>query len=252
VLDLHSHILPGLDDGARTPAEALAIARASAAQGVTAIAATPHVRDDYPTTPAQMEHGVAALRRELEREGVPVELLPGGELDLAVAAALDEEQLRRFSLAGSGRYLLLECPYHGWPRTLLPTVESLLALGLVPVLAHPERNAEVQARLERLAPLVELGALVQITAASLDGRLGRASRTAGLELARRGLAHLLASDAHSPDLRAAGLAAAAAALEDDGLSRYLTEEAPAAVVAGDPVPAPPRRARRRIFGRARG
>ena len=103
----------------------------------------------------------------------------------------------------------------------------------MPVLAHPERSHEVQNGPARLAPLVAEGVLVQVTASSLTGELGRAARDTGLEPVRDGLAHLIASDAHTPDVRAAGLAAAARAVRDDRLAAWLTEEVPAAIVAGE-------------------
>ena len=92
-----------------------------------------------------------------------------------------------------------------------------------------------------------MGALVQLTAASLDGRIGRSSQRAAERLLGAGLAHVLASDAHTPDIREAGLGAAAEAVGDDRLAAYLTTEAPAAIVAGETVPAPPRKARRRRY-----
>jgi protein-tyrosine phosphatase len=92
---------------------------------------------------------------------------------------------------------------------------------------------------------VRLGALVQLTAASVDGRIGRSSQTASSKLLELGLAHVLASDAHTPDIREAGLAAAAGELGDENLARFLTVEAPSAIVAGEPVPEPPRKTRRR-------
>src|SRR5438309_5497768 len=103
MIDLHSHILPGLDDGARNLDDALGIARAAVADGTHTIAATPHVRDDYPTTPEQMETAVAQLRAALTREGIPLELLPGGELALE---ELDRppDELRRFGLGGNPEY----------------------------------------------------------------------------------------------------------------------------------------------------
>jgi protein-tyrosine phosphatase len=245
MIDLHSHILPGLDDGSRTVEDARALARRAAEDGVTAIAATPHVRSDYPTRAEEMERGVSRLREDFLAEGIDVEVLPGGEIDLGMLASLDDDGLRRFTLAQSGRYLLLEFPYTGWPAGLEETVYGLGLRGLLPILAHPERNREVQSKPARLAEAVRMGALVQLTAASLDGRIGRSSQTAANKLLELGLAHVLASDAHTPDIREAGLAAAAEALEDDGLARFLTVEAPSAIVAGEPVPEPPRKARRR-------
>ena len=245
MIDLHSHILPGLDDGSRTVEDARGLARRAAEDGVTAIAATPHVRNDYPTRAEEMERGVSRLREDFLAEGIDVEVLPGGEIDPGMLASLDDDELRRFTLAQSGRYLLLEFPYTGWPAGLEETVYGLGLRGLLPILAHPERNREVQSKPERLAEAVRMGALVQVTAASLDGRIGRSSQTAANKLLELGLAHVLASDAHTPEIREAGLAAAAEALQDDDLARFLTVEAPSAIVAGEPVPEPPRKARRR-------
>ena len=249
MIDLHSHILPGLDDGARTIEDSRALAERAAADGISAIAATPHVRADYPTTPAQMEAGVAALRADFAAHGIGVEVVHGGEIDLEALEDLGEDELRRFSLGQSGRYVLVETPYSGWPLDLEQRLFGLTVLGLVPVLAHPERNAEVQEAPARLGPLVEQGALVQITAASLDGRIGKRSKETAGKLIQEGLAHLVASDAHTPEIREAGLAAAVASLGDAGLAAYLTQEVPAAVLAGEPVPDRPPRKRRGFLRR---
>ena len=239
MIDLHAHVLPGFDDGVRSVEEARELARAAADEGVTAIAATPHVRDDYPTTAAQMERGVELLRADFAREGIAVEILHGGELSLQRVWELGDESLDRFSLGRSGRYVLLEFPYVGWSKLLEPTVSALVRKGLRPLLAHPERNASVQERPERLQPLVAAGALLQLTAASVHGGLGHSPRGAAWRLLELGVVHVLATDSHGPHIRQGGLAAAAASLADEGLARYLTVDAPAAIVAGDEVPAPP-------------
>lgn len=251
MIDLHSHILHGLDDGPARLEESLEIGRAAVADGVAAIAATPHVRDDYPTSVAAMKAAVAELREALAADGIPLELHTGGEVALGRLDALSEEDLRGFALAGS-RYLLLEFPYHGWPLDLPRRSFELQAAGLVPVLAHPERSSEVMAAPERLEPLVAAGALVQVTAASLDGRLGRRTQRTGLELVRRGLAHLVASDAHAPSIRGVGMSAAAAAIGDATLARRLTLDVPAAIVAGEEVPTAPAPARSRRRWSLRG
>jgi protein-tyrosine phosphatase len=240
VIDLHSHVLPGLDDGARDVEEAVEICRAAAADGIEVLAATPHVRRDYPTTPEQMETALARVR---EAAGGVVRLVPGGEL------ALDEldrppEELRRFGLAGNPRYLLVETPYYGWPLDVSERLFRLRAAGITPVLAHPERNAEIQARPELLEGPVAAGTLVQLTAASVDGRLGRASRVAAERLLELGHAHLIASDAHAPTLRAIGMSGAARALGDDALARWLTDGVPRAILDDGPIPARPQAVRR--------
>jgi protein-tyrosine phosphatase len=237
LIDLHTHILPGYDDGVRSIDEARALARAAAAEGVTAIAATPHVRADYPTTVDRMLRGVDLLRADFAREGIEVDVLTGGEIDLERLPQLAADELRAFTLAGNGRWLLVEMPYRGWPPQLERRLESLRRHGIEAILAHPERNAEVQTEPRRLAPLVAAGARVQITAASVDGRLGRRARDCAHQLVREGHAHVLATDAHAPAVRAAGLAAAVAALGDAETARRLTLDNPCAIVAGAPVPA---------------
>jgi protein-tyrosine phosphatase len=241
MIDLHSHILPGLDDGAATLEDALAIAEAAVEDGIRVIAATPHVRADYPTSPEQMEQLVEKLRQELRAADVPLELLPGGEIALDRLPDLGDDELRRFGLAGNPKCLLLEAPYFGWPLGIEDTVFQLQLRGFRVVFAHPERNGDVQASPELLTPLVERGMLVQLTAASLDGRLGPGAQKTARRLLELGLAHLLASDAHAPDLRQIGMSAAARAVGDNDLSRWLTEDVPAAIVAGSEIPARPAR-----------
>ena len=203
MIDLHAHILPGLDDGVATLEEARELARRAAGEGITAIAATPHVREDYPTTAAQMQQALAQVRDDFASEQITVDVLPGAELAIDRLPQIAEDELQ-------------------------------------------QRSREVQAEPERLDALVEDGALVQITAASLDGRLGPSSRRAAQALIERGHAHLLASDAHGPSIREAGLADAASAVGNKRLARWLTSEAPAAIVAGESLPERPRR---RWFGR---
>jgi protein-tyrosine phosphatase len=241
VIDLHSHILPGLDDGARDLDEAVQIARSALADGTDIIAATPHVREDYPTTADAMANGVRELRRLLEREDVDVIVLPGGEVSLEQFDRLGPDELRRFSLAGNPSYLLVETPYVDWPLFFGEIVFRLTAAGITPVIAHPERNATVQQDTERIAELVRAGALVQVTAASLDGRLGARTRKCAHRLVDAELVHMIASDAHSPGLREVGLSRACAALGDERLAHWLTEAVPAAIIENEPLPLRPPR-----------
>lgn len=237
MIDLHAHILPGFDDGVRSLEEARDLARAAAAEGVTAIAATPHVRDDFPTTAEQMERGVQRLRADFEEQEIPVEILYGGELGLERLWELSESEVARFSLAQTGRYVLVEFPYRGWPPILDATIVSYARRGVVSLIAHPERNGAVQADPERVQALLASGALVQITAASLQGLVGRSSQATAHRLLELGFVHVLASDGHGPHIRMGGMLEAAEALGDPGLARYLTTDVPAAIVAGTPVPA---------------
>jgi protein-tyrosine phosphatase len=246
MIDLHTHVLPGLDDGARDLDAALAICRAAAADGVAVLAATPHVRADYPTRAEAMQRGVAVLAAAAA--GI-VEVRPGGELALEMLDRASSE-LRPFGLGGNPRYLLVETPYHGWPLDLDERMFRLRVAGFTPVLAHPERNADVQAHPQLLDAHVANGGLVQLTAGSVDGRLGERSRACAEALLARQAAHLLASDAHEPHVRAAGLSAAAAALHDDELARWLTTDVPRALVDDLELPPRPARAGRRVRARA--
>jgi protein-tyrosine phosphatase len=250
MIDLHSHILPGLDDGAATLEESLGIARAAVTDGITTIAATPHVRDDYPTAADAMNARVAELRAELERAEIPLDVRAGGEIDLEWLARLQADELRRFGLGGNPGYLLVETPYYGWPIGLANQLTALHAEGITPVLAHPERNAEVQVDPGLIVPLVRAGVLVQVTAASLDGRVGRRAQASGFDLIEYGLAHLIASDAHHPSIRAIGMAAAASAVGNEALATWLTEDVPAAILDDAPLPErPPGGPRRRRLRR---
>lgn len=239
VVDLHLHILPGVDDGARELNESVAIARELVRDGVRVAAATPHVRDDYPTDAATMERLVDEVRAALAAQSVPLDLRGGGEVALGWVQTLSEDELARFRLGGSPHHLLVECPYLGWPLDIEQTLFELRLKGLTPVLAHPERNDEVQHSPELLRRLVDSGVLVQVTAGSIDGRLGRSISRTALRLLEMGAVHVLASDGHSADLRAVGMTDACRALNNDALAKWLTCDVPMAILAGeDPPPRP--------------
>jgi protein-tyrosine phosphatase len=245
MIDLHSHILRGIDDGARSLEDSLEIARAAVADGITLIAGTPHVRDDWPTDAGVMEYRVHELNAELAQARIPLEVRSGGELALEWLARLPIDELRRFGLGGNPRYLLVETPYHGWPLALPDLLFSLRAQGITPVLAHPERNAEVQAHPERLVQLVEGGVLVQVTAASLDGRaVGKRPQECARRLIADGVVHMLASDAHHASVREVGLSSAARAIGGQ-LAGWLTYDVPASIVNDTPLPAAPKAGRSR-------
>jgi protein-tyrosine phosphatase len=244
VVDLHTHVLPGLDDGARHLAEAVEIVRAMAQDGIAIIAATPHVRDDYPTTPDQMEAALLQLQAAVAAEGIEAELRGGAEIAISVLDQLEPSTLARFGLGGNPELLLIEMPYYGWPLSLSHHCGRLLKSGIIPVLAHPERNSAVNAHIRELEELVRSGVVVQLTAAAIDGRLGRSAANRARFLLELELAHLISSDAHSPGSREAGLSAAATAVGSD-LGLWLTSSVPAALLAGAQLPPRPKEKRGR-------
>ena len=247
MIDLHSHVLFGVDDGPEDLEGSLAICDAAVADGITVLAATPHVRDDHPTTPELMEERLAAVQAAF---GDRLRLVPGGEVDVAELARPADELLG-FALAGNPHYLLVETPYFGWPLDFADRVFRLASAGIRAVIAHPERNPDVQERPELVEQLVAAGALVQLTAASVDGRLGGRAEKASQQLIERGLAHLIASDSHAAVIREIGMSGAARALRDEPLAHYLTVGVPGAIVDGAALPERPESTRPRGFLRRR-
>jgi protein-tyrosine phosphatase len=246
--DLHSHVLPGVDDGPARLDESLDLVRALAAEGISTVCATPHVQPHpYPTTVAQRDDALARLREAVARAGVEMEIVAGGEVDLEYAATWNDDELRPWLLGE--RTLLLEFPWTGvWPMALAPTCVELVRRGYLPVVAHPERIRAVQAAPGRLDELVEIGAVVQVTAGSLTGSFGRTARDTAIELFRRERAHLVASDAHDRVGRGAVHRAAHAVLSSaagEELADAAFGAVPAAVLEGQrptlPAPRGPRR-----------
>jgi protein-tyrosine phosphatase len=238
MIDLHSHVLPTVDDGPRTLEESLALLRAAEADGIERLAATPHVTPTWPTSPTQMETALARVRTAARDAGIAVDVLAGGELDLGVAEHLDDESLRRFGLGGNSELLLVEFPWFRWPPALAERLCRLRDRGFTLLLAHPERNPEVREAPERLRELVDDGHYMQLTAAAIDGRHGPREAATAKAILDAGLAHVVAGDAHMPAVREVGLSAAVSSLDDPNLARWLTRDVPAALVAGEQ---PPRR-----------
>lgn len=250
MIDLHCHLLPGLDDGPSSIDESRALARVAVAAGTRTIACTPHVRDDFPFDTGELEGRVDELRADFEHESIAVELVAGGEVAVPKAMELPDDELRRLCL-GSGSYLLVESPYTEAPGMLDDALFGLQVRGFQVMLAHPERSPAFLTDIDRLARLVDRGIRCSVTAGSMAGRFGRTIQRFCVEMLAEGLVHDVASDAHDARKRPPGLGAAFDALERrvPGLvdaASWLTSEAPSTVLAGGALPA------RRPIGRGRG
>ena len=243
MIDLHSHLLPGVDDGPEGMREALDMARRAVESGVSIQACTPHMHPRYPTKLAAVADGIATLEGELARREIPLRLVPGAEIDMGFYRTMDDEELARASLGG-GRWLLIEMPLSGWPLDLPDLLSDAELRGFRVLLAHPERASSVQANPDRLRDAVGRGALCQITASSFSGGHGPRARSTAVTLVRLGMGHVLATDAHGarrrpPDLDE-GLAAAAEALDVPVASLgWMVQEGPEAILAGEDA-RPPR------------
>lgn len=252
MIDLHCHLLPALDDGPATVAESLALAAASAADGVQVLASTPHVRHDYPNViPAELAGRCDELRAMLAHEGLDLEIVCAGEVDLAWAMSASEEDLKLVTYGGRGTDVLLETPYGALPPGFEERVfEHFTLRGMRVLLAHPERSLSFQSDPARIRRLVDRGVLVQVTARSILRRGDSASRAAAQWMVKEGIAHVIASDAHGEGSQARLVdAVEAVARIDPGRANWMVTEAPAAVLAGEPLGDPPRAAGRRWLHR---
>jgi protein-tyrosine phosphatase len=245
VIDLHAHLLPDVDDGPASLDESLAILRAAAAAGTTTIAATPHVNRRYPTPRRVMTRKLTTLREAVEEAGIAIEVVSGAEIALDQLPTISPKDLSGLGLGGSSS-VLIEFPFLGWPLELIGSLRDLRQAGLRPVLAHPERNDEIQRFPGRLEPIVADGVLVQVTAPSINGWFGRGAERAAWELLELGFAHLIVSDTHGTSGRGYDLDEACHRIGDAELVHYLTLDGPSAVLSDtQPQPVPPYRRRRR-------
>jgi len=242
LVDLHCHILPGIDDGADDIADAVEMARQAAADGIATVCATPHIRHDHDVRIHELEERVAALNAELAAREVPVSVVAAGEVAQTALGGLSDDELRRVSLGG--RWILLEPAPGPLSEPLVEAAQLLRERGYRSLIAHPERHPGADMH-DVLARLIEDGCLVQATAALLAE--GEAS-DAMLAMARAGLVHVLGSDSHSAHYgRPVRLSPALSRLEAEPELRphldWIAREAPAGIVKGEeldpPVPAAP-------------
>ncbi len=246
MVDIHAHILPGLDDGPRELAQSLAMLRLAAQSGTTDIVATPHASLKYPYRPAAVAQRLAELRAAA---GDLLRIHAGCDLQLHyenIREALAHPE--RYSINGKG-YLLVEFSDLIVPRHMEEIFAEMRQAGLTPVITHPERNWLLQQRLRDLESWVSQGCTLQLTAQSLFGRFGREARMFAIQLLERNLVHFIASDAHDAQDRTPRLDEAwrwLARRFGAEYARLLLEDNPKAALIGEGVrtPAAPQKRRR--------
>ncbi|HEX6591289.1 MAG TPA: CpsB/CapC family capsule biosynthesis tyrosine phosphatase [Moraxellaceae bacterium] len=237
MIDLHCHLLPGVDDGPDTLEEALALCRHAVAAGITHSVVTPHVHPGrYENDVRNIEQAAAALRAELAAHHIPLALSFSGEVRIS-AEILEMVASGRIPFHGEWegqRVMLLEFPH----SHILPgsdrLIRWLLQRGIRPLIAHPERNKDIMRDLGRLHEFVHMGCLLQVTAGSLAGRFGEMAELRACEIVEAGWATVLASDAHNLKSRPPELAdgvAVAAGLIGEAAARALVVDNPWRMVA---------------------
>ena len=238
VIDLHAHLLPGMDDGPEMIEESVVLAREAAAAGTRVLVATPHVNRRYPNQAERIGRKVRELEARLKADGVQLELRAGAEVALSQAIETDPEELQRLTLGG-GPWLLLEPPFLAPTGRVDVLVSEVRRRQPQIMLAHPERCQAFQRDPGMLRSLVEEGVLTSITAGSLVGRFGASVRRFALTLLHEGLVHDVASDAHDRYARPPGMASALTQAGVGALAEWLTTTVPAAVLEGGEIPARP-------------
>jgi protein-tyrosine phosphatase len=238
MIDLHCHVLPGIDDGPATIEGSVALARAAAAQGTGTLVATPHVSARYRNDASTITRLVDELNVRLAADGVALEVVPGAEIAVTSVVEVEPTQLERLGLGG-GPWLLMEPPFTPIATGVENILGSLQREGYRILLAHPERCPAFHRDPEMLEALVAGGVLTSITAGSLVGQFGGDVRRFALGLVRDGLVHNVASDAHDHVKRPPAIAAE---LERAGLAplmEWLTRAVPTAILSGE-ASIPPR------------
>jgi len=202
VIDIHCHILPGLDDGPKTDEEALSMCEVAADDGVKTIVATPHTgREVYQTSAEDVLAGVSHLNGLLGKKGIPINILPGHDVYVHPEIIENIKKKKVLTVNDNGKYIILELPVQSVPFYVEKVVLDLKAIGVTGIISHPERNYHIQKNTGVLEKLVSSGALVQLTALSLTGGFGAPAQRTAVSLIHKGLAHIIASDGHSTEER---------------------------------------------------
>lgn len=244
MIDLHSHILPGIDDGSKSLEMSLQMARIAVADGTRVIACTPHIQPGvYDTTAQTIDTGIAQLASALDAAGIVLQLVRGA--DIHVVPDLPAKLLDgRVPVLGASHYFLFEPPHHVVPPGLDRLVSAALAAGFVPVLTHPERLTWIETNYELICRLDEMGAAVQLTAASITGGFGERAQYWSERMLDEGRVDIIASDAHHPQRRPPGLSRArdkVSARLGQTAGEQMTFANPLAILEDRPLPAKQRR-----------
>lgn len=245
MIDLHCHVLPGIDDGPQTLAEAVVLARMAVRNGITHAIVTPHIHPGrWNNHREQIALQFQYFRRQLSQAGIPL------QLGMAAEVRVDAELipwLRRNRIPFLGRYagrqvLLLEMPHSHIPPGLENLIDWLQQRDIQPLIAHPERNKDVMRRLDSLQPLLQQGCLLQITAGSITGKFGGHAQQRALQLLEMGAVFAIATDAHNRRHRPPDLAQgrdAVTALLGEAKALQLVRDNPLQLVASQFAQQPP-------------
>jgi protein-tyrosine phosphatase len=241
MIDLHCHLLPAIDDGSKGMEETIEFLRIAGRDGIRVITATPHMKpgvyDNRRDAILEAVERVRAAARD-DADAGKVELLPGAEVYYTADVVDRARRGELMTIGDRGRYVLLELPYQQVPIHVDETIFQLRLHGLTPLMAHPERVAYYLEDFERVAASVRLGALTQVTGASVTGKFGSKAREFANRMLERNLVHVLSSDAHDVRYRPPALSdavRAAGLLIGQEAARRLVDDNPRAILDGREV-----------------
>ncbi|MFF2497401.1 tyrosine-protein phosphatase [Peribacillus sp. NPDC058075] len=198
MIDIHCHILPGVDDGSADMKESLNMARKAAEAGITHIFATPHhLNEKYVNIKSDIIDRAGRLNESLQLENIPLTIHLGQEVRIHrdIFSSLEKEEI--LTLDDNGTFLLLELPSGRVPTYTQEVIYELLLKGIKPIIVHPERNKELIGNHKLLFELVQEGALTQITSGSIIGNFGKSIQSFSKKIIEHNLAHFIATDAHN-------------------------------------------------------
>ncbi|MTW88006.1 tyrosine protein phosphatase [Virgibacillus dakarensis] len=202
MIDIHCHILPGIDDGAQTITDSLAMAQEAVNQGINTIIATPHHQNGkYTNIKSDIITYVKYLNERLQEEDIPLTILPGQETRINGDMITELEDAAMMPLNGDTKYVFVEFPSSSVPRFSKQMLFDIQVAGYTPVIVHPERNRAIAEHPSLLYDFVRTGALSQVTAASLVGKFGKTIQKLSHQLVEANLSHFIASDAHNTTTR---------------------------------------------------
>lgn len=238
LIDLHSHLLPDIDDGPRDLDESVQLARAFLTAGIVRVAATPHVNHIHQNRGPLIKERHLALIDRLQAEGIPLRVESGAEIAAEIAIRLEHADLMELTLGG-GEWLLIEPSTSETTFDIHKAVFEIKGRGFRVLLAHPERIPAIQEDLELISDLVRGGVRTQITAEALSGRFGRRAQKASDEMFKRGLVHVVASDAHHATERPPGMSKELKYSGHKEMIKWLCHDMPAWILDGGEEPVRP-------------
>ncbi|WP_257348281.1 tyrosine-protein phosphatase [Pseudalkalibacillus decolorationis] len=250
MIDIHCHILPGIDDGAQTVEDSIEMARAAIDEGITTIIATPHHNSHYQNYGSTILDKVVQLNDVLNHQQVDLTILPGQEPRITGELLSQFETGEIHTLTGGRKYMHIELPSNHVPSYSKSIVFELQLKGITPIIVHPERNQKLIEEPDLLYELVRDGALTQVTASSIIGNFGKNIQKFSQQLIESNLTHFIASDAHNTTNRAFHLRTAFEEVERKfGISvRYNLQENAEYIVRGESVLiSPPEPVKRKRF-----